>query len=265
MFPRSTFGPLLAFALALVTTSPTWGAPPPVPTWLGLLRLVPRLHEDAAWTDADKAAVGAHFARLKSATAQGSVVLAGRTNEAGDRTLGLVIFKAANTAAAEAYLREDPAVAAGVMTMEVRPYSIALLRDPGRVAAGDDATALSQPALDYALGWYEADAARMERAVHPDLVRREVLSGPSGLSFSSVSASQFMQSTRSGVGKTAEADRRLDIRILDRWQDLAMVRVEMTHGVEFLQIARAAEGPWRIIHVISQQRRTPELSPTAKP
>ncbi len=264
MFPRSTFGLFLFFLVALMTTSPTWSSPPPVPTWLGILRLVPRLHDDAAWTDQDKAAVGAHFARLKVATAQGSVVLAGRTDEAGDRTLGLVVFKAANAATADAYLREDPAVAGGVMTMEVRPYSIALLRDPGRVAAGDEATALIQPVLDYAMGWYEADVARMERAVHPDLVRREVVWGSNGRSMSSLSARQLIESTRSGVGKTVEADRRLDIRILDRWQDLAMVRLEMTHGVDFLQLSRTADGHWRIIEMLWQQRRSPESDPPAK-
>jgi uncharacterized protein YciI len=229
-----------------------------------MLRLAPRLHDDAAWTDADKAAVGAHFARLKVATAQGSVVLAGRTNETGDRTLGLVVFKAANIAEANAYLREDPAVAAGVMTMEVRPYSIALLRDPGRVAAGDEATALSQPVLDYALGWYEAEVARMERSLHPDLVRREVVSGTSGPSMPTLSALQLIERARSGTGKTAEADRRLDIRILDRWQDLAVVRLEMTDGVHFLQLSRTADGHWRIIEVLWQQRRSPDSSPPAK-
>jgi uncharacterized protein YciI len=96
--------------------------------FLGILRLVPRLHDDRAWTKDDQAAVGRHFTRLKAATESGQVILAGRTAESGDRTMGLVIFEAADAQAAETFMAEDPAVVSGVMLFEVRPYNIALLR-----------------------------------------------------------------------------------------------------------------------------------------
>lgn len=69
---------------------------------LYVLRLVPRLH--------DERAVGEHFRRLKQLTAKGVVILAGRTNEPGDRTMGLVVFEAADEAAARETLRPQPAV-----------------------------------------------------------------------------------------------------------------------------------------------------------
>jgi putative lumazine-binding protein len=37
-----------------------------------------------------------------------------------------------------------------------------------------DADLIKQTALDYIEGWYEADAVRMERALHPDLAKRIV-------------------------------------------------------------------------------------------
>jgi len=37
-----------------------------------------------------------------------------------------------------------------------------------------DAAAIRQAALDYIEGWYNGDAARMERAVHPSLAKRMV-------------------------------------------------------------------------------------------
>jgi hypothetical protein len=41
-----------------------------------------------------------------------------------------------------------------------------------------DSAAIRQPALDYIEGWYEADAERMERALHPDLAKRIVRTNP---------------------------------------------------------------------------------------
>jgi uncharacterized protein len=93
-----------------------------------VLKLLPRLHDDSAWTDADKKAVSAHFERLKAATAEGKVILAGRTRESGDKTFGLVIFEAPDDAAAKAFMESDPAVVADVMTATVHPYHIVLQR-----------------------------------------------------------------------------------------------------------------------------------------
>lgn len=97
-------------------------------TFLIVLRLPVRLHDDKAWTDADNAAVGAHFQRLKAATETGQVILAGRTRESGDKTMGLVVFTAADEAAAREFMLGDPCVAAGVMTATLHPYDLALLR-----------------------------------------------------------------------------------------------------------------------------------------
>lgn len=93
-----------------------------------VLRLVPRLQSEAAWTEADNKAVAAHFQRLKQATDADSVILAGRTNEAPDKTFGLVVFEALDIEAARAFMESDPAVVAGVMTATLHPYSVALLR-----------------------------------------------------------------------------------------------------------------------------------------
>lgn len=117
---------LIPFALHAAEPSPA--AAPKLKQWLYVLRLPPRLHDDAAWTDADKAAVGRHFAQLQAATKEGRVILAGRTAEPGAKTFGLVIFEAPDEAAARAFMTSDPAVVAGVMTAELHPYQVALLR-----------------------------------------------------------------------------------------------------------------------------------------
>ena len=126
---------LLAFCLlaATVFAADEKKSAPPAPKpkqFVYVLKLVPRLHDDAAWTDEDKKTVGTHFAHLKAATAEGKVILAGRTLEPGSKTFGLVIFEAEDEDAARTFMNRDPAVAAQVMTATLHPYQVALQRAP---------------------------------------------------------------------------------------------------------------------------------------
>lgn len=93
-----------------------------------LLRLVERLHTDDGWTKNDEELIGRHFRHLQAATEQGQAIVVGRTLESGDRTFGLVIFEADNAAAAQAFAESDPAVTGGIMTVEVRPFALVLMR-----------------------------------------------------------------------------------------------------------------------------------------
>lgn len=93
-----------------------------------VLRLAPRLHEQKDWTERDNAAVSEHFKRLQQASLEGKVILAGRTAEPLPKTFGLVVFEAADDTAAREFMESDPAIAAGVMSATLHPYSVALLR-----------------------------------------------------------------------------------------------------------------------------------------
>ena len=93
-----------------------------------VLRLVPRLHSDSAWTKDDNAAIARHLARFKQAIETGELILAGRTQEPGDKTFGIAIFQAKDEAAARRFMESDPAVVAGLMTAELHPFAVALER-----------------------------------------------------------------------------------------------------------------------------------------
>jgi uncharacterized protein YciI len=109
------------------TPAPATPPPPAVKHFLIVLRLPPRLHDQNAWTKEDNAAVGAHFNRLKAGVAEGKVLLAGRTTEPLDQTMGLIIIAAPDEAAAREFMNADPCVAAGVMTATLHPYGLALM------------------------------------------------------------------------------------------------------------------------------------------
>jgi uncharacterized protein YciI len=110
----------LAFAQAPAVAKPQ--------QFIYMLKVAPHLQDEKKWSDKDKAATGAHFQRLKQAAAEGKVIIGGRTTEPLDKTFGLVIFEAADEAAAKAFMEADPAVQAGVMTATLHPYSVAMQR-----------------------------------------------------------------------------------------------------------------------------------------
>lgn len=119
----------LTLLLGLLLTAGVDGQEPSKPKqFIYVLHLVPRLYDDKAWTDQDKAAVGKHFNRFKDAINSGQLILAGRTMESGDKAFGIAVFQAADENAARQFMNEDPAVVAGVMTAELHPFAVVLER-----------------------------------------------------------------------------------------------------------------------------------------
>jgi len=93
-----------------------------------VLKLVPRLYADSAWTKEDEAVPERHFVRFQQAAKSGQLILAGRTSEPGDKTFGIAIFEAPDEDAARKFMQEDPAVAGGLMTAELHRFAVALQR-----------------------------------------------------------------------------------------------------------------------------------------
>lgn len=118
-----------------------------------------------------------------------------------------------------------------------------------------DSAAIRQAALDYIEGWYEGNAERMERAVHPDLAKRIVNTNQSGRSvLGHQSAMTLVQNTGRGGGKeTPVAERRTGVRILDIFGNTASVRVDADRWIDYLHIARW-NGRWVIINVLWENR-----------
>ena len=119
---------LLAFQVFAMPAGASAQTPAATKHYIYVLRPVPRLQDAKNWTERDNLAVSEHFTRLQQATTQGKVLLAGRTDESLDKTFGIVVFEAADDAAAKAFMEADPAIVAGVMSATLHPYSVALLR-----------------------------------------------------------------------------------------------------------------------------------------
>ena len=123
-----------------------------------------------------------------------------------------------------------------------------------------EAAAIRATALDYVEGWYTADAARMERALHPELAKRIVNTNPQNgrNTLGQQSAMTLVQATRNGGGKNTPPDQmQKDVVILDVYQNTAIVRATMSGWVDHMQMAKW-NGRWVIVNVLW------ELKPAAR-
>ena len=115
-----------------------------------------------------------------------------------------------------------------------------------------DNDAIRKTALDYIEGWYSGDAARMERALHPELAKRMISTDPkTGRSqFNHMGAMTLAQRTREGIGKKIPQDRQSkEVTILDRYNNAAVVKIVAPDWIDYLEVARF-NGDWKIINVL---------------
>lgn len=114
-----------------------------------------------------------------------------------------------------------------------------------------DREAIKRTALNYAEGWYEGNAEKMESALHPDLAKRIVRTNPQGQSgLGQMSALTLIQGTRAGSGKqTPKEEQQKDVTILDMMGSAATVKLEMRDWVDYMHIGKF-NGKWVIINVL---------------
>lgn len=122
----------------------------------------------------------------------------------------------------------------------------------------DDRAAIHQTALDYAEGYYEGDAERMRRSLHPDLAKRTIYREEETGAYRVHETSQqyLVDITRRGGGSRIPSDKRVyDITILDIYDDIACARADSYLFVDYLQLARW-EGRWVIVNALYADNRT---------
>ena len=122
----------------------------------------------------------------------------------------------------------------------------------GQTAVSEaDKEAIKQTALNYIEGWYEGNAERMEKALHPELAKRIVRISPEGRSrLDQMGAMTLVQFTRGGGGKNTPKDKQMkDITILDVYENAASVKVVAADWIDYLHIAKY-NGRWVIVNVL---------------
>ncbi len=115
-----------------------------------------------------------------------------------------------------------------------------------------DTDAIRQTALDYIEGWYEGNAERMERSLHPDLAKRIVQTNAANGrgTLGQQSALTLVQYTRAHAkSPTPKEQQQKDITILDVFENAASVKVVASEWIDYLHVGKF-NGRWVIINVL---------------
>ena len=122
-----------------------------------------------------------------------------------------------------------------------------------------DSAAIRATALDYMEGWYEGNADRMARALHPELVKRiavrDTATGRTMLQ--GMGASVLVNSTRHGYGKETPKERQQkEVRVLDIFGNAASAKAVMADWIDYMQMSKV-DGRWVIVNVLWERKSQP--------
>jgi len=105
---------------------------------------------------------------------------------------------------------------------------------------------------DYIEGWYEGDVTRMERALHPDLVKRAPLGRDGrGAELRAVTRERMVALTREGGGRSPGAPYEIDVH--DIYGPIASALVRSVEYLDYLQLVETTDG-WKIVHILFRPR-----------
>jgi hypothetical protein len=109
--------------------------------------------------------------------------------------------------------------------------------------------------MDYVEGWFEGDAGRMERALHPELVKRcRGIEGDDPDALETLSAPEMIDATADGEGRREDAaDRRIEIRIDYLSGGVASVQCFCHRYVDLLHLIDMPDG-WKIVNAAWRTR-----------
>jgi hypothetical protein len=122
-----------------------------------------------------------------------------------------------------------------------------------KTATGSTTSAeqITAAALDYIEGWFDGDAERMRRALHPELAKRSLETDDAGVErLETLTADQMIGWTAEGMGRKEDpADRRIEITVDHIDDRIATATCVCAVYVDYLQLARTPEA-WKIVNVL---------------
>lgn len=135
-------------------------------------------------------------------------------------------------------------------------FSVLSVFGLGEGDAVADKDAIKKAALDYIEGWYEGNAERMERALHPDLAKRGVFvdQKTGKIVMRSLGAQDMVKYTKAGAGKSPEKKEKVKLTLLDMYKNTACVKIVSPDFVDYLQLARYKDG-WAIVNVLWEMNK----------
>ncbi len=112
--------------------------------------------------------------------------------------------------------------------------------------------AIVSAVLDYFEGWFDGDAVRMERALHPGLAKRRLEQDGRILE---LTAAEMIDATARGLGRERDpGDRQIEVVVEDVYGTIANVTVRSAVYREYVHLVRTPEG-WKIVNALWEWTR----------
>ena len=114
-------------------------------------------------------------------------------------------------------------------------------------------TAVESTLQDYIEGWYKGDAARMDRSLHDDLIKRIPIKDSANIAMQlrMVPKSRMVELTQKGGGENPDGE--YQIFVDDIQMDIATARVLSLEYLDYLHLVKTTEG-WKIVNILFRSR-----------
>jgi Putative lumazine-binding len=120
-----------------------------------------------------------------------------------------------------------------------------------------DLKLITQTSQDYIEGWYTANVERMQRCLHPELVKRTIALDPQSgtwLLRPPISAQMMAKFTRGGGGSDApEVERTYVLTVQDVFRHIACVKLVSRDFMDYIHLAKLGDR-WLIVNVLWELR-----------
>jgi len=137
------------------------------------------------------------------------------------------------------------------------PMSATPINPRDSIPSPEDIDGLTQASRDYIEGWYSADAERMRRCLHPELVKRTLMyeaQQGTWLVRHPSTAEMMVKFTQGGGGSDVpEVERTYEITIQDVFRHIACVQVVSRDMIDYLHLVKLND-QWFILNVLWEVR-----------
>jgi len=125
----------------------------------------------------------------------------------------------------------------------------------GSTSSSNEKAAVTAVAQNYMDAYYTADAARMQKTLHPDFHKRTLRTVNGNTEISEDTVQSMVEGVRLGSGKEIPmADRIQKIEVLDVYRDAASVKVVTGRWIDYMHVSKL-NGEWRVLDVVLQYAR----------
>jgi Putative lumazine-binding len=125
----------------------------------------------------------------------------------------------------------------------------------GSTSSSNEKATVTAVAQNYMDAYYTADAARMQKTLHPDFHKRTLRTVNGHTEISEDTVQSMVEGVRLGSGKEIPmADRIQKIEVLDVYRDAASVKVVTGRWIDYMHVSKL-NGEWRVLDVVLQYAR----------